>query len=96
MKSVAVRELKDRLSAYLRDVRGGEVVLITDRGKVVAELRRPTVELPLGPVERALEGLRSSGVEVTGLPQAPSKYRPSPLARPAASADLLDRDRDER
>jgi len=30
MKAVAVRELKNRLSAYLRDVTAGEVVLVTD------------------------------------------------------------------
>lgn len=30
MKSVGVRELKNRLSEYLREVRSGEVVLVTD------------------------------------------------------------------
>jgi prevent-host-death family protein len=37
MKAVAVKELKNRLSAYLREVKNGEVVLVTDRGMVVAE-----------------------------------------------------------
>ncbi len=37
MKAVAVKELKNRLSSYLREVRNGEVVLVTDRGQVVAE-----------------------------------------------------------
>jgi prevent-host-death family protein len=41
MKSVGVRELKNRLSEYLRDVRAGERVLVTDRGEVVAELAPP-------------------------------------------------------
>ncbi|MGH7857687.1 MAG: type II toxin-antitoxin system Phd/YefM family antitoxin [Candidatus Binatia bacterium] len=45
MKAVAVKELKNRLSAYLREVAGGETVLVTDRGKVVAELRRPSVDV---------------------------------------------------
>ncbi len=39
MKAVGVKELKARLSEYLRYVRAGEPVLITDRGEVVAELR---------------------------------------------------------
>jgi antitoxin (DNA-binding transcriptional repressor) of toxin-antitoxin stability system len=41
MKVVGVRELKNRLSEFLRQVKGGEEVLITDRGQVVAELRPP-------------------------------------------------------
>ncbi len=36
---VGTKELKNRLSRYLRRVRAGEVVRVTDRGKVVAELR---------------------------------------------------------
>jgi len=35
MKTVGIRELKDHLSEYLRRVRGGESVLVTDRGEVV-------------------------------------------------------------
>lgn len=42
MRAVGVRELKNRLSEYLRLVRGGEPVLVTDRGVVVAELRPPS------------------------------------------------------
>jgi antitoxin (DNA-binding transcriptional repressor) of toxin-antitoxin stability system len=41
MKTAGVRELKARLSAYLRQVQEGETVLVTDRGRVVAELRPP-------------------------------------------------------
>ena len=41
MKSVGLRELKKRLSEYVREVRSGEEVLVTDRGEVVAELTRP-------------------------------------------------------
>ena len=41
MRAVGIRELKNRLSEYLRMVRGGEDILITDRGEVIAELRQP-------------------------------------------------------
>jgi prevent-host-death family protein len=41
MKSVGLRELKNRLSEYVREVRSGESVLVTDRGEVVAELIPP-------------------------------------------------------
>ena len=41
MRAVGVRELKNRLSEYLRLVRLGERVLVTDRGEVIAELGPP-------------------------------------------------------
>jgi len=41
MKTAGVRELKAHLSSFLREVAQGEVVLVTDRGRVVAELRPP-------------------------------------------------------
>ena len=40
MVNVGTRELKNRLSHYLRRVReAGESIYVTDRGEVVAELR---------------------------------------------------------
>ena len=39
MKTAGIRDLKAHLIGYLRDVARGEVVLVTDRGRVVAELR---------------------------------------------------------
>ena len=43
LKTVNIRALKDKLSAYLREVQHGDVLLVTDRGRVVAEVRQPTV-----------------------------------------------------
>lgn len=53
MNTVRVRELKDRLSEYLRRVRQGEEIFVTDRGRVVAELRQPGCE----PADAAYPGL---------------------------------------
>ncbi len=96
MKAVAVKELKNRLSAYLREVKNGEVVLVTDRGVVVAELRRPSAGAALGAHDQVLERLSAEGVLVPGLPQDPRAYRPSPLAREVRSGDLLDAERGKR
>ena len=41
VKTVGIRELKNRLSEHLREVRRGEHLLITDRGEVIAGCRRP-------------------------------------------------------
>jgi prevent-host-death family protein len=36
VKSVGIRKLKEHLSSYLREVQGGERILITDRKKALA------------------------------------------------------------
>src|SRR2546429_4340837 len=45
MKSVGVRELKNRLSEYLREVQSGEAILVTDPGDVVANRWKKAVRL---------------------------------------------------
>ena len=40
-KTVGIKELKNNLSAYLREVRRGTRVLVSDRDAVVAELHEP-------------------------------------------------------
>ena len=44
VKTVGIRKLKDSLSAYIRAVRKGSVILVTDHGNVVAEIRKPEKE----------------------------------------------------
>ena len=46
MKTVDVKELRNRLSYYLREVKEGEKILITDRDQVIATI---------SPVERGEE-----------------------------------------
>lgn len=41
MKAVGIKALKNKLSEYIRLVREGEIVLVTDRDEVVAEISRP-------------------------------------------------------
>ena len=40
-KTVGIKELKNNLSAYLREVRRGTRVVVSDRGEIVAELHEP-------------------------------------------------------
>jgi len=96
VKAVAVKELKNRLSAYLREVGTGEVVLVTDRGKVIAELRRPTRDVRLGSVDDALERLHAQGLLVPGLPQARDAYHRTRVKLVGMTTqELLDLDRGE-
>ena len=41
MRAVGLKILKNRLSEYVRLAAGGETILVTDRDRVVAELRPP-------------------------------------------------------
>ena len=61
METVGIRELKNRLSSYVRRAEGGDVILVTDRGRVVAELVPPghrayRSDLPHGLLELARRG----------------------------------------
>ena len=44
IKTVGIRRLKNSLSAYIREVKRGVVILVTDHGNVVAEIRTPLEE----------------------------------------------------
>ena len=41
MRSIGIRALNSKLSEYVRLAAGGETVLVTDRGRVVAEIGPP-------------------------------------------------------
>jgi len=43
IKTIGIKVLKDNLSSYLRDVKAGALILVTDRGSVVAELKEPEI-----------------------------------------------------
>jgi len=74
MKVVGLRELKNRLSEYVRQVRNGEEVLVTDRGAVVAELVPPG-RVPLnGNVPAALMDLAARGLLTIGAPNDATVY----------------------
>ena len=95
MKAVGIRELKARLSQYMREVRRGEVILVTDRGEVVAELRQPGGSV-LGETdtERGLRRLAGAGGLVVREPHDASLYRASPVKAKAGTAQrLLDEER---
>ncbi len=95
MKAVAIKELKNQLSRYVREVSTGEVVLVTDRGKVVAELRRPSAGARANFADQALEQLASEGLLALGLPQDARAYRKTRARIRRSSKTLLDAERAE-
>lgn len=98
MKVVGLRELKNRLSEYVRQVRGGEVVLVTDRGVVVAELKPPgEIRPPQADVLSGLVELAKQGALSLGSPNDAASYPPLPPRLPSRVArDLLDEERGAR
>ena len=88
MRAVGVRELKNRLSEYLRLVRSGEEILVTDRGEVIAELRQPIPRVALL-YPALLEAFRQGRARV-GLPNRPGLYPTlGPVMPPGSAAKLL-------
>lgn len=63
IKTAGIREFRAKLSQYVRDVRQGDSVQVTDRGQVVACLVPPerVAEADLTPVERARRRMLADG-----------------------------------
>ena len=97
MRTVGIRELKNQLSEYVRRVRAGETILVTDRGEVVAEIKPPgqtetDSSLPVGLLEMARKGLVRLGGK-----NDPSAYPRMPALLSAEEVtDLLNEERGER
>ena len=98
MRTVGIRELKTHLSRLLHAVAAGETVLVTDRGRVVAEIRPPGADSkPDSELDARLRRMAEKGGLLVGEPNDPSIYRPSPLRFPDGTAKkLLEADRGER
>jgi len=58
MRTVGLKVLKNRLSEYIRLAQSGEIVLVTDRDRVVAELRPPQGRGPLASDAMLAEAMR--------------------------------------
>ena len=92
---VGSRELKTRLGAYLKRVRGGETILVTDRGEPVAELR------PLPPSEdddtAVLRKLAAKGLITLGTGGPLTRFTPiRPKGGGSPASEAISKDRDDR
>ena len=98
MKTVGVRELKNRLSEYIRQVRSGEGVLVTDRGQVVAELTPPGQGATDTSVPAGLLALARRNLVAIGAPGGPDLYPALPRSRrrKRSTAQLLQEERGDR
>ncbi len=100
MKSVGIKQLKARLSEYVRLVRAGETVLVTDRDEVVAELRPARRQKPVpDSLEEIFQALAEQG-QVTRARVPKEKgwtWKVKGLGLPAGTAlKILDEIREDR
>jgi antitoxin (DNA-binding transcriptional repressor) of toxin-antitoxin stability system len=95
VRTVGVKELKNNLSAFLRDVQAGAVVVVSDRSRVVAELRgRTATTLPPASHDLAREWVRDGCLVAPTSAKQPLET--SPVRLPAGtSRRLLDQERHE-
>lgn len=74
MRAAGIREIKNKLSEFLRLVRRGETILVTDRGKVIAQIAPPPAAAP--PTLSEHEAL--SRLAAAGKLRLPRRTVPSP------------------
>ena len=97
IKTVGVKELKNKLSAYLREVRGGVRVLVSDRNRVIAELREPGARYGAATkIDPVLAEWIEAGI--VRMPTRPKEPLPeTPVRLPEGTAkEILDQDRGDR
>ncbi len=89
MRAVGVRELKNRLSEYLRLVKGGEHVLVTERGVVIAELTPPGRAAAAADPYPGLAELVRRGLASGVYENDPTAYPRMPRLAPEGTAQRL-------
>ena len=96
MRAVGVKVLKNKLSEYVRLAERGEIVLVTDRDRVVAELGPPRPgRAPSLPDALLAEAVREGWITAPLLVAEGPPPR-QPVATWDELAGELDRDRGER
>ena len=93
MTKAGLRELKNRLGVYIRRVRAGETVIVTDRGEIVAELSPPVRAKNAALLELARKGELTLAKPVK---DREALYSAMPRVNIGiSSAELLDAERGE-
>jgi antitoxin (DNA-binding transcriptional repressor) of toxin-antitoxin stability system len=96
MKTVGLKVLKNKLSAYVRLAASGETVLVTDRDRVVAELVPPQPEHKNLKEESIIErGVREGWIKPATV-KGPLPPPPAPIMTLEELLADLDRDRADR
>jgi prevent-host-death family protein len=97
MQAVGIKSLKNKLSEYVRAAAAGETVLVTDRGRVVAELVAPRVREDASIAEQRMGELIREGLVTPARVLSKARLpRRKPVAKLATVMRELDEDRTDR
>jgi prevent-host-death family protein len=86
MAAVGIRELKNQLSRYLKRVRTGERLVVTERGNPVAILSPP----PSTPGDRRIEALLRRGTARWGGGKPRGASRPPRVKGPSVAQAVIE------
>ncbi len=95
MRSVGLKVLKNKLSEYVRLAEAGETVLVTDRDRVVAELRPPTADYRDWLSDPVIARMVREGSMTLPTASGPPP-RPKPVMTSAELDEAIARDREDR
>ena len=86
VQKVGIRELKSKLSEYVRKANAGEIFQVTERGRVVAQLRAPGPISEEYPYPLLLKAAAEGQVRLARGPAPADLYAP----RAGIAIELLD------
>lgn len=86
MAAVGIRELKNRLSRYLKRVRAGERLVVTERGKPVAIISPPAVT----PADGRIEAMLREGIARWGGGKPRGTRRPPRIKGPSVAQAVIE------
>ena len=92
-KTVGARELKTRLGTYLRQVQNGTTLIVTERGRPVAELRPLSIETQ--GEEARLDELVALGILSRKAKTSFAPFKPIRTKGPLVSTAIIE-DREDR
>lgn len=90
MCEVGIKELKNRLTHYLRRTKQGEEVIVTERGKPIALLQPITTAERATSIEARLSRLASLGILTLPTRRTRHKLTPIKISGPPVSKAILD------
>ena len=95
MISAGIRELKNNLSHYVRQIETGKRIAITAHGRVVAEMVPPGSPARAEGTSRYEQLVAAGIIEPAAEPDAPPPAWPDIRLPPGTAARLIDDDRGE-
>ena len=85
MITVEIRQAKSHLGEYLRKVRAGERVVITERGKPIAEITKPR-----SAADERLEGMIREGLATWAGGKPKGSKKPAKIKGPSVSDAVIE------